>query len=157
MRFISHRGNLSGRNEDLENSPGYIEEALKKGFDVEIDMRIHLGELYLGHDSHQYKINDDWLSRHSSNLWIHCKDGDSLDHCMNMGYHCFFHNIDAYTITSRGFVWAYPGMPISSRLCISVMPERKEGVVGLMVRNYYGVCSDFVKDIEETYEQRHTT
>lgn len=153
MRFISHRGNLNGKNPQRENSPEYVEEALKAGFDVEVDMRFHLGKMYLGHDTHQYEIKDEWIGKHNSNLWIHCKDSDSLDYCMNMGYHCFFHNIDAYTITSRGFVWAYPGMSIASRVCICVMPERKEGSVGLMVRNYYGVCSDFIETMEKEYAQ----
>lgn len=152
MRFISHRGNLNGPNRNLENSPSYVETALHKGFDVEVDMRFHFGKIYLGHDIPQYEINDDWLSRHSANLWIHCKDSDSLNHCMNMGYHCFFHNIDAYTITSRGFVWAYPGMSIASRVCICVMPERKEGIVGLKIHDYYGACSDFAEELESMYE-----
>lgn len=151
MRFISHRGNLDGKNPSRENAPDYVEEALKKGFDVEVDLRFHLGKMYLGHDLPQYEISDDWISRHSSNLWVHCKDSDSLGHCINNGYHCFFHNIDAYTITSRGFVWAYPGMSISSRLCICVMPENKEGSVGLLMHDYYGTCSDVIQQMESEY------
>lgn len=155
MRFISHRGNLNGADVERENSPSYVEEALKSGFDVEVDMRFNLGSIYLGHDVPQYEISNQWLDRHHSNLWIHCKDADSLNYCMNMGYHCFFHNIDAYTITSRGFVWAYPGMQIASRLCICVMPEKNEGVVGLMLRKYYGVCSDLVDEMEKQYVERN--
>lgn len=151
MRFISHRGNLNGKIPELENSPEYVEKALKMGFDVEVDLRFHLGKMYLGHDGPQYEIDDRWLGMHSGNLWIHCKDSESLDHSINMGYHCFFHNVDAYTITSRGFVWAYPGTPISSRLCICVLPENVEGIVGLKLRNYYGTCSDFVEEMEKTY------
>lgn len=39
MILISHRGNLSGLNPDLENSEKYINTALSLGFDVEIDIR----------------------------------------------------------------------------------------------------------------------
>ena len=35
MILISHRGNLNGKKVDEENSPKYIEKALKEGFDVE--------------------------------------------------------------------------------------------------------------------------
>ena len=35
MILISHRGNLSGKNEELENSPEYIMNALNYGFNVE--------------------------------------------------------------------------------------------------------------------------
>jgi hypothetical protein len=152
MRFISHRGNLTGINRELENSPDYVVDAIRKGFDVEVDLRTHLGKMYLGHDEPQYEIDDKWLQMYSSSLWIHCKDFESLDHSMNMGYHCFFHNIDAYTITSRSFVWAYPGSQIASRLCISVLPERAEGLIGLKAHDYYGVCSDFVQELEAAYE-----
>ena len=42
MKFISHRGNLNGPIEEYENHPEYILEALKKGFNVEIDDEIFL-------------------------------------------------------------------------------------------------------------------
>ena len=61
MIFISHRGNLDGLNPDRENSPEYIDEAIKLGFDVEIDVRTKDGELWLGHDEPQYKVSEMWL------------------------------------------------------------------------------------------------
>ncbi len=151
MRFIAHRGNTIGPDKSLENNPDYVIDALKSGFDAEIDLRFHLGKMYLGHDEPQYEINKEWLFLHSSSLWIHCKDNTSLDFCINNGIHCFFHNIDAYTITSKGFVWAYPGMSIASNLCIAVMPEMHEGITGLKIHNYYGACSDYVLDLEKDF------
>ena len=50
MKFISHRGNLNGPIEEYENHPEYILEALKKGFNVEIDVRVKNDTFYLGHD-----------------------------------------------------------------------------------------------------------
>ena len=38
MIFIAHRGNTKGPNKELENTPGYIDEALDNGFDVEVDI-----------------------------------------------------------------------------------------------------------------------
>jgi hypothetical protein len=49
MKFISHRGNLSGRNPESENSPSYINMALKLGYDVEVDVWYIDGKWYLGH------------------------------------------------------------------------------------------------------------
>ena len=49
MIFISHRGNINGNN-FLENNPDYISETIGKGFDVEIDLWVKKGQLYLGHD-----------------------------------------------------------------------------------------------------------
>ena len=38
MIFISHRGNLNGKKKKLENKPVYIKDAIKKGFNVEVDV-----------------------------------------------------------------------------------------------------------------------
>ena len=43
--FISHRGNLNGPDRDNENKQSYIEFALNKGFDVEIDIRTYKDKL----------------------------------------------------------------------------------------------------------------
>ena len=40
MKYISHRGNINGKDLMLENSPKYIDRALKLGYDVEIDIRV---------------------------------------------------------------------------------------------------------------------
>ena len=39
MILIAHRGNVSGPNPEMENNPLYIDRALEKGYDVEIDIR----------------------------------------------------------------------------------------------------------------------
>ena len=36
VTLISHRGNLDGLNPERENSPDYIDEAISKGYDVEM-------------------------------------------------------------------------------------------------------------------------
>lgn len=36
MKIISHRGNISGPDPELENNPMYITKALDAGFDVEL-------------------------------------------------------------------------------------------------------------------------
>lgn len=50
MKFISYRGNLYGPNPKLENKPTYIIEALKMGFDLEVDVFFRNKKFYLGHD-----------------------------------------------------------------------------------------------------------
>ena len=56
MKVISHRGNIKGSIPDKENRPSYIDCAIGNGYDVEIDIRMIGGELWLGHDEPQYKI-----------------------------------------------------------------------------------------------------
>ena len=61
--LIAHRGNTEGRNIAKENSPLYIDDAISKGFDVEIDLRLVNEQLFLGHDLPQYKIEFNWLNQ----------------------------------------------------------------------------------------------
>ena len=50
MKLIAHRGNINGINPQRENTIDYIEEAIELGYDVEIDLNLHKGGFYLGHD-----------------------------------------------------------------------------------------------------------
>ena len=61
MKFISHRGNLNGPIKKYENHPDYINEALERGLDVEIDVRVKNENFYLGHDFPEHKINEKFL------------------------------------------------------------------------------------------------
>ena len=61
MKAISHRGNINSIEKDRENSPDYINEALKNGFDVEVDVRFENGKFFLGHDFNQFEIDKKFL------------------------------------------------------------------------------------------------
>ena len=148
MKYIAHRGNLDGPIPDSENNPEYLDYALYYGFDVELDLRVINGLFYLGHDEPQYKIDLDWLEERQHKLWIHCKNTEALSQCVDAGLHCFFHNTDDYTITSKGYVWAYPGKPRASEYCILVMPELSHGTKFLKGYGYYGICSDYIEKVK---------
>jgi len=148
MKYIAHRGNLDGPIPDSENNPEYLDYALYHGFDVELDLRVINGLFYLGHDEPQYKIDLDWLEERQHKLWIHCKNTEALSKCVDAGLHCFFHNTDDYTITSKGYVWAYPGKPRASEYCILVMPELSHGTKFLKGYGYYGICSDYIEKVK---------
>jgi hypothetical protein len=152
IRLISHRGNLTGPNPERENHPDYIMEALKANFEVEIDLWKIEDRLFLGHDDPQYEVDDAWLQKHSmGQFWIHCKNGYAFQYMVNKPSHLhyFFHNTDLYTLTSRGYIWAYPNAtPLEG--CIIAVPEVHYGrdETGLMVQRGFigGVCSDYVVD-----------
>ena len=64
MKLISHRGNLHGKNPDLENRPDYILQALKKGYHCEIDVWLIRNKIFLGHDKirkKMYEVKIDFL------------------------------------------------------------------------------------------------
>lgn len=139
MIVISHRGNLDGADVATENSPIQVDAAIGMGYQVEIDFWvINKGQLYLGHDLPQYLIDLNWLSRRSEYVWIHCKNVLALEFMYNTKFNYFWHDVDLATITSKGYVWVYPGkQPIKNS--IAVMPE----LYGDDVSGCVGVCTDF--------------
>lgn len=148
MILIAHRGNLDGPNPEYENSLPYIEEAIRQGYDVEIDLRMKDGKLYLGHDVAQHAVGPGFLFKYATSLWVHCKDRKSLEFMIREDFCNFFwHDTDDYTITSKGFVWAYPGKHPVENKCVMVMPERHWKLEDISVFRTHGVCSDFVKHI----------
>ena len=140
MILISHRGNIDGKIPEYENNPNYIEAALNLGYDVEIDLWFIDGRVYLGHDEPQYEVDDSWLGERTDKLWVHCKNVESLNWIRSTILHYFWHETDTVTLTSKNYIWAYPGkQPIVGS--IAVMPELENDNVLLCK----GVCSDYIK------------
>ena len=137
MIYISHRGYISGVDEKLENNPDNISKLLKSNIHVEIDVRYHNDNFYLGHDEPKYKISSDFLKH--KNLWCHAKDFKTLDQIRNVDCHYFWHQEDDYTITSKGYIWTYPGKKILPK-SICVLQER----VNYKKIDCLGICSDFI-------------
>ena len=145
MILISHRGNIDGKKPLLENSPPYIEKALKKGFDVEIDVWYHSNQWFLGHDEPQHLVKSDFLT--NDKLWCHAKNLQALEQLVKLGAHCFWHQEDDYTLTSRGVIWAYPGKDLVKN-SICVMPERCEFKIEI---ECLGICSDIIEEYRKKY------
>lgn len=155
MKIIAHRGNLNGPDRDTENSPKAIQTALDHGYDVEIDLW-YTSELALGHDGAQYPVDIDFLKK--DGLWIHCKNKEALAIALLNGLHCFFHDTDKYTLTSKGIIWAYPEHEFSTDAkLVQVMPERqyertnekmKTGINYLPSFSFYGVCTDYAEHLK---------
>ena len=101
MILISHRGNITGRIPDSENRPSYIQDTITLGYDVEIDVRMKEGQLYLGHDLPQYRVELDWLLERKDRLWVHTKDFESLDFLIETGLRIFFHEQERQTIINN--------------------------------------------------------
>jgi hypothetical protein len=136
MKIIAHRGNLHGPNRATENKPATIIEAISKGFDVEIDVWMVREKFWLGHDGPETPVTLHFLVQYKHSLWIHCKDIDTLVALKNE-FNCFFHDKDAYTLTSRGFIWGNVGSPPHYEM-IQVMPERAGSAPFI---NGFGVCT----------------
>jgi hypothetical protein len=139
MILISHRGNINGKFESYENEPNYIDLAISKGYDVEVDVWCVNGTLFLGHDNPQYGVDFKWLKDRLTKLWIHCKNIESVlyfKECEHE-FNYFWHELDTITLTSLNYIWAYPGkQPIKNS--ISVMPEINNDIL----TECLGICSD---------------
>ncbi len=142
MRLIAHRGNIWGPQPNVENDPSLIEEVIRLGYDVEIDVRLIHGELFLGHDEPQYKVDMKFFARICESAWIHCKNLEALHFFLKMPeFNCFWHQNDDYTVTSHGFIWASPGKPVTTNSII-VMPELAPE--RFIDHTAFGICSDYV-------------
>lgn len=139
MLLISHRGNISGKQPEKENTPEYINRALRMGYYCEVDVHGKDGALYLGHDQGDILTDDIFLKR--TGIVAHAKNVDALAQMLSKGIHCFYHQEDDYTITSKGWIWAYPGKPaVAHGPCIAVLPEWNN----TDTQDFVGICSDFI-------------
>jgi hypothetical protein len=137
MILISHRGNINGKNPDKENDPMYITKALQSGYDVEIDVWYENGEWFLGHDKPTYRIGMDYLK--DDRIWCHAKNIEALNRMLKEDIHCFWHQEDDVTLTSKGYMWTYPGKQLTNQ-SICVLPEKNNEIP----KKALGICSDFV-------------
>lgn len=151
MRLIAHRGNVEGPNPSKENHPLYVESAISLGFDVEIDVWWENDHFYLGHDNPTYLLENLSLLSNEK-VWCHAKNLLALDKLLqisNCNY--FWHQNDDFALTSKGFIWTYPGKQLCDK-SVCVINEN------LITKNQFkkfrhitviGVCSDYVKILKD--------
>lgn len=153
MIFISHRGNLTGKaGEGWENHPDYINEALNRKFDVEVDVWFINNSFFLGHDNPQYEIQESFLR--NNHLWCHAKNKEALDIMINRGLHCFWHNADDYTLTSKGYIWCYPGSPALHNSIILEFGDKISDFYYDNLNIVKGICSDNIYQIKTQFENK---
>jgi glycerophosphoryl diester phosphodiesterase len=146
--LYAHRGNLFGPKPELENTPDYIDQAIKFGFNVEVDVWLKDdGNLYLGHDKPDYLIDYQWLLDRNKYLWVHCKSFHTINKLIhdNVDINYFWHQGDEYTLTSKGYLWTFPGFKLGKK-SIAVLPEShlsKDNWDDETLRESYAVCTDY--------------
>jgi len=157
--YIAHRGNQRGANPQRENEPLYIMESLEAGFDAEIDVWYDetIG-LRLGHDAPMYLVEESFLE--NEHLWCHAKNIEALFLMLkNPKIHCFWHEKDKTTLTSKNYVWTYPGVKALSGVSVAVMPETvviPDGYEAFRPKELSGcagICSDFPFYIKKEIER----
>lgn len=150
MKLIAHRGLVNGPDKNLENHPDQIKEALKQGYDCEIDVRYVNGAWLLGHDTPDYTIPYSFLEQQG--LWIHAKNLDALYILgADLKLNFFWHQNDDYTLTSQGYIWTYPNKTLTPN-SVSVMPEWDHSDLSTYNPVCYGICSDYVNKINSNFQ-----
>lgn len=153
MKIIAHRGNTIGPNAARENHPDYLKEAIALGYDVEIDIWYHDGQLFTGHDGPRHVLDDKTFRDIIGKSWFHCKNVEALEyfdrHFLRPNF--FWHQRDDYTLTSHGHIWTYPSMRPTKK-SIAVMPEvfnaSRNDLIG-----FWGVCTDYPIEFDPSQSQ----
>jgi len=138
MIFISHRGNLSGPNNELENNPLQVQKVLDMGYNCEVDVWFIDDNYFLGHDEPKYKISCHNLTHPS--LWCHAKNLKALEQMLIDNIHCFWHEQDDYTLTSRGYIWTNTNKILGKKSILVDLNKK----ISTSNKNCKGICSDYL-------------
>lgn len=145
MKIISHRGNLKGSDPKNENTQKQINIALKKSFDVEIDLWKVNDEFFLGHDKPEHKIKLNWLNERKENLWIHTKNFLAFEELLkiNNNYKFFYHTNEPLVFISNGVIWSHkPHEIYYPEKCIIPLLD-KNSLTDIKKKNWLGICTDY--------------
>jgi len=132
MKIISHRGNLTGTS-NHENTKKAFLECFNLGIEVEADIWLKNGDYYLGHDTPSERIEKSFLT--DNPVWCHAKNLAALYRMLNDNIHCFWHQTDKFTLTSKNYIWTYPNNNLTE---MSVIVSNS-----LITEKCYGICTDF--------------
>lgn len=152
MRLIAHRGLIYGPNRSRENRVSVIRSVLEREFDVEVDVWRIDGHWWLGHDAPTEIVSQGFLEHPA--IWVHCKNPDALRHATD-AMHYFWHENDAYTLTSRGFAWVYPGQELPvPRPTVAVVTGKHgdEMLNSLSAIGVAGICTDWAARMLKVHE-----
>lgn len=145
MILISHRGNLNGPEPAKENTEKQISLAISLGYEVEVDVWVLKNKIYLGHDAPAHESSLEFLK--TNPIWAHAKNLDALELLLNNDVHCFWHESDERTLTSKNFVWTYPNKKVCKKSVLVFLEEK----LSIPTSNIYGICGDYVASWKKEY------
>lgn len=140
MRIIAHRGNLNGPNPSEENKIEYLQTALNKGFDVEVDVWKIGQDLMLGHDAPTYPVDRSFLC--NKRVWTHAKNIEAFCFLtMFKDVNVFYQTEEDVALTSRGFFWAHSKTNLIHTKAIRTCLEYDFRLTSDTTS--YGICTDY--------------
>jgi hypothetical protein len=69
----------------------------------------------------------------------------------------FAHDSDPYVVTSKGYIWAYPGH-YGKTATVMVMPEYvfQLAQATARLRTHYGICTDYAQRVKDETVSNNT-
>ena len=139
---IAHRALTAGPDDEKENNIQTIRSRCEQGLSSEIDIWVHNGEFWIGHDAPREPVTLEFLT--SEFLWIHAKHGEAfyklqaLSNEMGLGLRIFYHTQEHYALTTTGDTIILPGIADVPGFCY-MMPEMDTVIPTVAAK----ICSDF--------------
>ncbi len=145
---------LAGKDKKKVTTDAKTEEAPIDEADVTAQMEMSNdemkeGQLYLGHDHPQYRVELSWLLERKDKLWVHTKDFESLDFLIETGLRIFFHEQERQTIINNtNLIWSHDLESANSKSIIPLLDLQSINEYGYIAQDVYGVCSDYLHEVE---------
>jgi hypothetical protein len=121
--IIARYGNINGPDE-LQNSPKFVEQTLKAGWHVCVEVVFHNGAFLLPHaeiNGHSFTpVPPSFFSR--QRVWACATNPETLDALCNINAHCFMFSGEQPTLTSAHFIWTPAPHALTDR-GIAYLPE----------------------------------
>lgn len=145
---------MNGPNPAHENQPAYIDNAIRNGCQVVVDVwpapagphpiTNNKQIVFLGSDYPQYDVPVAYLIERRANLFCRVRSLPLLTWLMEMDLHVLFDTVGCYTFTNKGVILAHPGYPITNRT-VCMHPERvNKHYTDTELRSCMGIWTDYV-------------
>jgi len=134
-----------GPNHEAENTTNAIDDCIGRGYDVEIDVYVSAGTIWLGHDNRHNQVELEYLLARKDKLWVHAKNIVAAELLSDTDLHWFWHDRDAMTITSKGVIWCHYAFIKNGITILHTAREidhLKPNINGI-VPNIGGICTDY--------------
>ena len=155
MLIVSHRGNLEGPDPSRENTLEAVEECLRLGFGVEVDLNSCDGGWRLGHNEPLRDMN--WVNLNQidlSGVFIHLKFPGVVVPDLVLA-DLFAIEEDSFVLTMRGRIWSRYRVNFVGSKTIVCAPELDdcedslEGFVKICLKQgAYGICTDYPLEVQ---------
>lgn len=153
MKFISHRGNIN-KTDNCDSQIKQIEDIINfTDYDIEIDVRkVNPGAVGLGHNHIGDIVSIEDLFKLKDRLWVHSKDISTFLLMQKCGFNTFIHDFDDCALTTKGYLWIYPGVTIEGDKSIAVLPEE---IKPKNLEKAYAICTDDVLFWEKEFNENN--